>query len=200
MRQSALYYQRSSVQKPLMSSSHKKVIVRRFTGDVLSGYLPLSGFVRHRSLDLLDLSGHIIPLFLNDIKLISYVRDFNLSSPAAAFSLARVPKASGSDSPSAQPETFSKASPRSTSPSSTTLSTMPASSSHRPTPVPTPSASTSPVPPSTSFNSSPSSPPPPVASHPLRPLKSPHSSRISSTPHCHPTADPTNYNHHHEVS
>ena len=62
-----------------MSSSHKKVIVRRFTGDVLSGYLPVSGFVRHRSLDLLDLSGRVIPLVLNDIKLVSYVRDFNLS-------------------------------------------------------------------------------------------------------------------------
>ncbi len=62
-----------------MSSSHKKVIVRRFTGDVLSGYLSLSGFVRHRSLDLLDLSGRIVPLFLNDIKMVSYVRDFNLS-------------------------------------------------------------------------------------------------------------------------
>jgi hypothetical protein len=33
---------------------------------------------RH-ALDLLDLSGRVIPLFLNDIKHISYVRDFNLT-------------------------------------------------------------------------------------------------------------------------
>jgi hypothetical protein len=61
-----------------MSSAHKKVIVRRFTGETLPGYLPLTGFVRNRAIDLLDLSGRIVPLLLSDIKYISYVRDFNL--------------------------------------------------------------------------------------------------------------------------
>jgi hypothetical protein len=61
-----------------MSSAHKKVIVRRFTGETLPGYLPLTGFVRNRSIDLLDLTGRVIPLLLNDIKHICYVRDFNL--------------------------------------------------------------------------------------------------------------------------
>jgi hypothetical protein len=62
-----------------MSSAHKKVIVRRFTGETLPGYLPLSGFVRNRSVDLLDLSGRVIPLLLNDVKHVCYVRDFNLN-------------------------------------------------------------------------------------------------------------------------
>ena len=62
-----------------MSSAHKKVIVRRFTGETLPGYLPLSSFVRNRAVDLLDLSGRVIPLLLTDIKHICYVRDFNLS-------------------------------------------------------------------------------------------------------------------------
>jgi hypothetical protein len=57
-----------------MSSAHKKVIVRRFTGETLPGYLPLS----NRSIDLLDLTGRIVPLLLNDIKHVCYVRDFNL--------------------------------------------------------------------------------------------------------------------------
>ncbi|MCU1248545.1 MAG: hypothetical protein JWQ49_1574 [Edaphobacter sp.] len=61
-----------------MSSAHKKVIVRRFTGETLPGYLPLSAFVRSRGIDLLDLSGRVIPLALNDIKHICYVREFNL--------------------------------------------------------------------------------------------------------------------------
>jgi hypothetical protein len=61
-----------------MSSAHKKVIVRRVTGETLPGYLPLSAFVRTRGIDLLDLSGRVIPLLLNDIKHICYVRDFNL--------------------------------------------------------------------------------------------------------------------------
>jgi hypothetical protein len=66
-----------------MSSAHKKVIVRRFTGETLPGYLPLTSFVRgrapERALDLLDLTGRVISLFLNDIKHICYVRDFNLT-------------------------------------------------------------------------------------------------------------------------
>jgi hypothetical protein len=61
-----------------MSSAHKKVIVRRFTGETLPGYLPLAAFVRNAKLDLLDLSGRVIPLLLNDIKHVCYVRDFNL--------------------------------------------------------------------------------------------------------------------------
>lgn len=64
-----------------MSSSRKKVIVRRFSGDALPGYLPHANFVRQDAVELLDLSGRIIPLPLNDIKLVSFVRDFNLSDP-----------------------------------------------------------------------------------------------------------------------
>jgi hypothetical protein len=63
----------------MASSAHKKVIVRRNRGEILPGYLGLSGFVRNRALDLLDLSGRVVPLGLNDIKMISYVREFNLN-------------------------------------------------------------------------------------------------------------------------
>jgi hypothetical protein len=62
-----------------MSTSRKKVIVRRFSGDTLPGYLPHAAFVHNHLLELLDLSGRMIPLALNDIKTVSYVRDFNLS-------------------------------------------------------------------------------------------------------------------------
>src|SRR5437879_1153629 len=77
----------------VMSSAHKKVIVRRFLGDTVPGYLPLSRFVRSRAtgksedhssdraVDLLDLSGRILSLPLPDIKYICYVRDFNLNDP-----------------------------------------------------------------------------------------------------------------------
>ena len=63
------------------SNSRKKVLIRRFAGDTLPGYLAPAGFVRDGSIDLLDLSGRIVPLPLNDIKLVSYVREFNLSDP-----------------------------------------------------------------------------------------------------------------------
>jgi hypothetical protein len=62
-----------------MSISRKKVIVRRFSGDALPGYLPSAAFVHTHSLDLLDLSGRIVSLSLSDIKTVSYVRDFNLT-------------------------------------------------------------------------------------------------------------------------
>jgi hypothetical protein len=64
-----------------MSSSRKKVIVRRLVGDALPGYLPLSGFVRGpgQTVELLDLTGRIIEVPIGDIKMISYVRDFNLN-------------------------------------------------------------------------------------------------------------------------
>jgi len=71
----------SPLQSQAMSNSRKKVIVRRFSGDTLPGYLPHASFVRNQSLDLLDLGGRIIPLPLNNIKTVSYVRDFNLSDP-----------------------------------------------------------------------------------------------------------------------
>lgn len=65
-----------------MPSSRKKVIVRRFIGDAICGYLPLAAFVRgsggSQMLDLLDLAGRIVELSLSDIKTVSYVRDFNL--------------------------------------------------------------------------------------------------------------------------
>lgn len=62
-----------------MSNSRKKVIVRRFSGDSIAGYVPAAGFVRNACLELLDLGGRILSLPLNDIKMASYVRDFNLS-------------------------------------------------------------------------------------------------------------------------
>jgi hypothetical protein len=69
-----------------MSSSQKKVIVRRFAGDVLPGYLPMTAFVQRTGMtpqiEFLDLSGRIVPILLNDIKMISYVRDFNLTDTA----------------------------------------------------------------------------------------------------------------------
>ena len=62
-----------------MSSAHKKVILRRLTGETLPGYLPVSRILANRAVDLLDLSGRIVSVALAEIKHICYVRDFNLS-------------------------------------------------------------------------------------------------------------------------
>ena len=66
-----------------MSSAKKKVILRRTTGEILPGYLPLSGLSRgadsQKLVELLDLSGRLIEVPLNDVRMICYVRDFNLA-------------------------------------------------------------------------------------------------------------------------
>ena len=76
-----------------MSNARKKVLVRRFSGDVLPGYLPLSGFVRGlppaQLLDLLDLSGRIVEVSLKDVKTVSFVRDFNLADTVSPERLTR---------------------------------------------------------------------------------------------------------------
>lgn len=59
--------------------SRKKVIVRRFSSGLLQGYLPSSGFVEEDALILLDLSGHVSPIPLSEIKMVSFVREFNLT-------------------------------------------------------------------------------------------------------------------------
>jgi hypothetical protein len=66
-----------------MANAQKKVVVRCFNGVLFPGYLPAGAFVRLDAsapeLDLLDLSGRVISLGLDDVKMISYVRDFNLA-------------------------------------------------------------------------------------------------------------------------
>ncbi|HEX3987150.1 MAG TPA: hypothetical protein VHX13_11140 [Acidobacteriaceae bacterium] len=67
-----------------MSISRKKAIFRKLSRDWVAGYLPLAGFVRDGSLEMLDLDGKVIALEVEDLKWICYVRDFNsgeLSNP-----------------------------------------------------------------------------------------------------------------------
>jgi len=67
-----------------MASSRKKVIFRYLDNSHRAGYLPASGFLYRGpqpALELLDLAGRILPIDFAAIKLISYVRDFNLDDP-----------------------------------------------------------------------------------------------------------------------
>ena len=61
-----------------MAGAHKKVIIRLFSGGTVAGYLPGGGFVEDGKVPLLDPSGKMNSFHINDIKLIAYVRDFNL--------------------------------------------------------------------------------------------------------------------------
>ena len=66
-----------------MPSTHKKVIVRRFSGDLLHGYLPASGFLDAACVDLLGLDGRRLRIPIDEVRSISFVRDFTLGDIAA---------------------------------------------------------------------------------------------------------------------
>ena len=69
-----------------LAGTQKKVIVRRFSPGLLRGYLPQSGFVSRTAegatLDLLDLSGRVQTIPLEDVKIVHFVREFNLNDEA----------------------------------------------------------------------------------------------------------------------
>ncbi|MFT4111408.1 DUF6982 domain-containing protein [Silvibacterium sp.] len=83
-----------------MSSSRKKVIVRRLARDWVPGYLPSEGFVRGGSVELLGLDGKVLFVDVSQVKWIAYVRDFNSGDPSNPERLLRKtftgrPRASG---------------------------------------------------------------------------------------------------------
>ncbi len=59
-----------------MAASRKKVILRKFSRDWLSGYLPPAAFVEKEQVQILDLSGKLISVSLSEVKWICFVRDF----------------------------------------------------------------------------------------------------------------------------
>jgi hypothetical protein len=67
-----------------MAGAQKKVIVRLFGADAtnppspVAGYLPAAAFADAGNVALMDPGGRVISLPLHDIKLIAYVRDFNI--------------------------------------------------------------------------------------------------------------------------
>jgi len=65
-----------------MGSALKKVVVRRFEGGVAWGYLPQEGLRVEGGVDLMGVDGRSNPIAFNQIKLIAYVRDFNLGDVA----------------------------------------------------------------------------------------------------------------------
>ena len=69
-----------------MASGQKKVIVRRFSPGLLRGYVPANGFVSRDggtpNLELLDLTGRVQTVPLADVKIVHFVREFNLTDEA----------------------------------------------------------------------------------------------------------------------
>jgi hypothetical protein len=60
-----------------MSSSRKKVIVRKFNREWQAGYLPSVNFAVNGKVEMLDLGGKVVPVTLDEVKWLCFVRDFN---------------------------------------------------------------------------------------------------------------------------
>jgi hypothetical protein len=59
-----------------MPSTRKKVIVRKLGRDSVSGYVVTANFVSEGKLELLNTSGKVITIDLDEIKTVDFVRDF----------------------------------------------------------------------------------------------------------------------------
>jgi hypothetical protein len=61
-----------------MASTHKRVIVRKFSRDTLSGYVaPSASFIANGKLELLNTGGNLVFVDLSDVKSLFFVRDFS---------------------------------------------------------------------------------------------------------------------------
>jgi hypothetical protein len=69
-----------------MPPSRKKVIVRKFDGELLLGYLPPADFLERDqsglSAGLLGLDGNVTSVPIGDVKWICFVRDFTSGDPS----------------------------------------------------------------------------------------------------------------------
>ena len=60
-----------------MSSTHKKVIVRKADRDTVNGYVAPANFVVDGKLELLNTTGNVVAIDLRDIKAVYFVREFS---------------------------------------------------------------------------------------------------------------------------
>jgi len=60
-----------------MSSTHKKVIVRKNDRDSINGFVAPANFVVDGKLELLNTSGNVVSIDLEDIKTVYFVREFS---------------------------------------------------------------------------------------------------------------------------
>lgn len=58
-----------------MPSAHKKVIVRKLGRDSLNGYVS-ANFIRDDKLEVLNTSGNVVAVDLDEVKAVYFVRDF----------------------------------------------------------------------------------------------------------------------------
>jgi hypothetical protein len=77
-----------------MSSTHKKVIVRKMDRDTATGYVS-PAFVADGKLELLNTAGNVVAIDLNDIKGVYFVREFGEPESLTRKTFTTRPRADG---------------------------------------------------------------------------------------------------------
>jgi hypothetical protein len=78
-----------------MSSTHKKVIVRKADRDSINGYVAPANFVVDGKLELLNTTGNVVTIDLRDIKAVYFVRDFSGTDVLARKTFTTRPRTEG---------------------------------------------------------------------------------------------------------
>jgi hypothetical protein len=78
-----------------MPSTHKKVIVRKFDRDSLSGYVAPANFVLEGKLELLNTAGNVVGIDLREIKSVYFVREFGDSESLVRKTFTSRPRTEG---------------------------------------------------------------------------------------------------------
>ena len=78
-----------------MSSTHKKVVVRKLDRDTVTGYVAPADFVRAGKLELINTAGNVVGIELSDIKYVFFVREFLESEALARKTFTTRPRAEG---------------------------------------------------------------------------------------------------------
>ncbi len=63
-----------------MSSTHKKVVVRKVDRDAMNGYVSPAAFLVEGKLELLNTAGNVVGMELSDVKAVFFVREFGETS------------------------------------------------------------------------------------------------------------------------
>jgi hypothetical protein len=78
-----------------MPSTHKKVIVRKIDRDTVNGHVAPANFVRDGKLELLNTSGNVVAIELDDIKCVFFVREFGDSDSLSRKTFTTRPRSEG---------------------------------------------------------------------------------------------------------
>ncbi len=78
-----------------MSSTHKKVVVRKLDRDSVNGFIAANTFISEGKLELLNTAGNVVLIDLKDIKGVYFVRDFSDSESLARKTFTTRPRIEG---------------------------------------------------------------------------------------------------------